>query len=393
MQGSQKSHIGKSSGPNKHSKAADSEPGPQSEEIGKSIIQALPIGIVIFDADLKIVGANPAASGLIELGGRIDESLAKGTAGVRSGYPNWGKQLRTVLSRGDICKFDSVGYTRQHKARSLRLTCVPFGAGAKGKSPGGAVIIEDTTESTAIQERLAGAERLAAIGKVASKVAHDLNDPIDGILRYINLALRSLEQENLDKPKEYLEQCRKGLLRMVRIVSELLEFSRGTLSPPESVEIEQIIEDAVKAMETKVGASNIQVVRDYAKDMPRISSDNLFQVFCNLIKNAFDAMPDGGKLVITTRPAKDMVVAKFRDTGVGLPAEGADAIFQPFFSTKSLGRGTGLGLAICKDIVERCDGYITAENAPGGGSIFTVCLPVRCKIERDVQESGRDDER
>jgi signal transduction histidine kinase len=237
------------------------------------------------------------------------------------------------------------------------------------------------TEKARIQMQLANAEKLATIGKLASKVAHELNNPMDGILRYINLTIRIIEQENLEKPKEYLIQCRRGLMRMVQIVSELLEFSRSTyVLSEEYVKIEQIIEDAVKTMDVRIKASNIQILRTYGPDIPKIRVGNLFQVFCNLIKNAVDVMPDGGKLSICTHlTADNNTVVEFRDTGTGFAPENAEVIFEPFFTTKDKGKGTGLGLAICKDIIERYHGRITAENAPEGGSIFTVYLPAAGK--------------
>ena len=139
--------------------------------------------------------------------------------------------------------------------------------------------------------------------------------------------------------------------------------------------IEQMIEDAVKTMGSRAEASNIRILRNYAPGMPKIRSGNLYQVFCNLTKNALDAMPNGGQLRISTRPEDDTIVVEFRDTGTGLPTENTEAIFEPFFTTKDRGKGTGLGLAICRDVVESCHGRITAENAPDGGSIFTVYLP------------------
>jgi len=350
--------------------------------LGKSVVQSLPIGVVAFDPDLKIIEANSQAAKLIELSDYIDKSLAKGTDDKI--WPGWTEQLKSVVSTGKTCEFDSVNYTLNGKTKLLRILCTPLKA-KTARNPGGTVIIEDITEKVNIQRRLANAERLAAIGKLASKVAHELNNPMDGILRYINLAIRIVEQENLEKPKEYLTQCRQGLMRMVQIVSELLEFSRSTYASLEYVKIEQIIEDAIKTMDTRAEASNVRVLRNYAPGIPQIGNGNLFQVFCNLIKNAMDAMPDGGEMSISTRlAADDTAVVQFRDTGTGFAAENADAIFEPFFTTKDKGKGTGLGLAICKDIVERYHGRITAENAPQGGSIFTVYLPVVSNSEKNL---------
>jgi PAS domain S-box-containing protein len=345
--------------------------------IGRSIFRSLPIGIIAFDTDLKIIEANPQAAKLIELGDYIDKSLAKGTDSPGRPALDWTQQLKSAVSTGVTWRFDEVCYTLNGKTKLLRVVCTPLRETKRQRIIGGTIIIEDITEMANIQRQLTSAEKLASLGKLTSKVAHELSNPIDGILRYVNLAMRVVEQENLDKPKEYLTHCRQGLMRMVQIVSELLEFSRSTHSPLEYVKIEQIIEDALRMMDTKAETLNIKVTRNYAPGLPQIRSGNLFQVFCNLTKNAFDAMPDGGELKISTRLETDnIIVVEFRDNGIGFPPENAQTIFEPFFTTKGKGKGTGLGLAICRDIVESYHGRITAENAPDGGSIFTVYLPV-----------------
>jgi len=343
--------------------------------LGESILQSLPIGIVAFDPDLKILRANAQATKLIELGDYIDKSLAKGTDDKI--WQGWTQQLISAISTGKPCRFDDVSYTSDGKTKLLRINCTPLEETGTSKSIGGMMTVEDVTERVDLQRRLANAERLAAVGKHASKVAHELNNPLDGILRYINLAMRIVEQENLTKPKEYLTQCRQGLMRMVQIVSELLEFSRSTYTPLEYVKVEQIIEDAIKTMESSAEAADTSIIRNYTFGLPQVRSGNLFQVFCNLAKNALDAMPNGGRLRISTSLASDdTIVAELRDTGTGFPPESTEAIFEPFFTTKEGGKGTGLGLAICRDIVESYHGRITAQNAPNGGSIFTVYLPV-----------------
>jgi len=343
--------------------------------LSELILEALPVGIVAFDSDLKILMANAQATKLIELDDYIDKSLAKGTD--EKIWQGWTQQLSLAISARKPCIFDDVSYTLGGKTKLLRIVGVHLEETEKEKHLGGVLLIEDVTEKVNVERRLANAERLAAVGKHASKVAHELNNPLDGILRYINLAMRIIEQENLTKPKEYLTQCRKGLLRMVQIISELLEFSRSTYTPLEHTKIEQIIEDAIKTVESRAEAGNVSIVRNYTFGMPQVESGNLFQVFCNLAKNALDAMPDGGELRITTSlAADDTIMVELRDTGTGLPTESAEAIFKPFFTTKEGGKGTGLGLAICRDIVESSHGRITARNAPDGGSIFTVYLPV-----------------
>jgi len=348
--------------------------------LGKSIIQSLPVGIVTFDKDFKIIEANPQAAKLIKLSGYIDKSLAKGTDSHGGPGLDWTEQLQTVISRGRTLRFDGISYRLAGKTRLLHMVCTPLRRAKARKTLGGIIIIEDITEKVDIQRQLTNAERLASVGKLASKVAHELNNPMDGILRYINLAIRTIEQQELEKPKEYLTQCRQGLMRMVQIVGELLEFSRSTYATCEYTKIEQIVEDVIKTIDKRAEALNVQILRNYTAEMPQIRGGNLFQVFCNLAKNALDAMPDGGQLSISTRlTADDNIAVQFRDTGKGFAPEHAKAMFEPFFTTKDKGKGTGLGLAICRDIVESYHGRITAENAPEGGSIFTVYLPAARK--------------
>ncbi|MFC1635960.1 ATP-binding protein, partial [Planctomycetota bacterium] len=341
-----------------------------------------PAGIIAFDKDLKIIQANPEAEKLIELGDDIDKSLTNGTD--EKIWLGWTKQLTSVISTGQTALFDEVDYTSNGTTRLLRIICSALKVDPKANDPGGVMIIEDVTDKVKTQTRLANAEKLAMIGRHASKVAHELNNPLDGILRYINLAMRIVEQENLDKPIEYLTQCRRGLMRMVQIVGELLEYARSTYTPMEHARLEQLIDDAVKTMESRAETSGVTIRRDYTPNLPQIRSGNLFQVFCNLTKNALDAMGNGGQLKISTRHGEEQsVIIEFRDTGTGLTPDNIEAIFEPFFTTKGDRKGTGLGLAICRDIVESHSGRITAENAPEGGSIFTVYLP--------VQGAGKED--
>ncbi|MHC4587411.1 MAG: histidine kinase dimerization/phospho-acceptor domain-containing protein, partial [Planctomycetota bacterium] len=242
----------------------------------RSIIQSLPIGVIAFNRDLKIIEANPQAKKLIEVSDYMDKSLAKGTDGKI--WRDWTEQLQSAISKGTTCRYDDVVYTSKGQTKLLRIICTPFKEAKTENNPGAIAIIEDVTEKVNIHRQSANTERLAAVGKLASKVAHELNDPLDGILRYVNLTMRIIEKENLEKPKEYLTQCRKGLMRMVQIVSELLEFSRSTYTPLEYTSIEHIIEDAVKTMGSKAEASNVLILRDYTSGLPQIRSGNLFQV-------------------------------------------------------------------------------------------------------------------
>jgi signal transduction histidine kinase len=194
-------------------------------------------------------------------------------------------------------------------------------------------------------------------------------------------------------------------MRMAGIVRSLLEFSRGGgYDGPRDTRLTALIDDAVRSFESPASEAGISIICDYdAGDAPIHRPDNLFQVFCNLIKNAIDAMPDGGRLMIRTRTGDSAGEIRFEDTGVGLP-EDTSKLFEPFFTTKSNGNGTGLGLAVCREIVEKYGGRIEAESRSGGGAAFVIHLPLataaagvgrttdaRIVVGDELTETSRDD--
>ncbi len=345
-----------------------------SHDLGRSIVESLCPGIVAYDRSLKIILANAQADALIELGEHFDTSLAKGTDSNIWG--NWNSLLKDSIASDKESEFDLVRYLRKGSHRLLSIVCSPLKDSGTNKTIGGTAMITDVTERINIEHQLAQAERLASVGKVAGKVAHELNNPIDGILRYLNLAVRVIDGNDIPKAKEYLVHCRRGLMRMVAIISELLEFSRFAHISFEPVALDKIIEEAIKAMHLAVKDLTVNVIDDYTGQTPWVKGGNLFQVFCNLIKNASDASGRTGTLDITIGKDDANATIAFKDNGHGFGPEHADKIFEPFFTTKGTGKGTGLGLAICKDIIKKYDGTITAENVPDGGSVFTVTLPM-----------------
>jgi signal transduction histidine kinase len=225
-------------------------------------------------------------------------------------------------------------------------------------------------------ERLEMSGRLAALGKLAARVAHELNNPLDGILRYINLALRLLQDTPESRLTAYLSESRTGLMRMAQIIGDLLEYTRTTEGMCEAMNVNQVVEEALRSCQAAAEAAGVVTTVDFqAREMPGVTGSRLYQVCTNLIKNAIDAMPQGGRLTITTGIVHDEVVIRVADTGVGLP-QPAERIFEPFFTTKPPGKGTGLGLTICKDFVESMEGSLAAATGEGGGAVFTVRIPV-----------------
>jgi C4-dicarboxylate-specific signal transduction histidine kinase len=334
------------------------------------ILDFLGIDLIIFDRNLVIRYSTASASKLFNLKDRIDQSLES----VTESRVDWKTLFEHPLADNQTLKFGTVRVTVGGNNRILNLSCTPIRT-QNQLIFGGAVIVEDVTDKTSRENELSQAERLITIGKIAGKVAHELNNPMDGILRYLNLAMRVLEQGQTEKTKEYLLQSRTGLLRMVNILSELLEFSRSPGHAMEPAPLDTIIKDALSATAPALEGIEVQLIRHYEGQSPSMRNDNLFQVFCNLIKNACDAMHGKGRLTITIGQTGDKWQVSFLDSGPGIPVELRNSIFQPFFTTKTSRRGVGLGLAICKDLVEKHKGSISVSCPDTGGSLFTVQLP------------------
>lgn len=347
----------------------------QFDKLCKSLADSLRFGFISFDQKLQVIDHTALVNDLVHLKPSIDQTIAEGTD--INVWKSWKDLLESALAANRKADFGTVEYTYNHHQKLLNITCIPFTDPISGVVTGGMVALYDITEKLNVEHELAHTERLIAIGKVAGKVAHELNNPLDGILRYVNLSIRTIEKGSPEKATDYLLHCRKGLQRMGHIITELLEFSRSTHLAFETSAIDRLLEDALRSLEMPLRDIDVRVIRQHTDRTPHFKSDALFQVFCNLIKNAADAMDGKGQLAITIRQMKEEWQIEFLDTGAGFDPNTIEDMFKPFYTTKPLGRGTGLGLAICKDILAKNDSHITARNAPEGGGIFTVHLPIR----------------
>jgi len=228
-----------------------------------------------------------------------------------------------------------------------------------------------------LQRSLDVHERLAMIGKLAAGVAHELNNPLDGVLRFVNLAAGSLPAESAELP--YLHEARRGLRRMADIVRDLLQFSRNASIEIADEDGERLVDDAIRQVLAQAPEKRIETAYEFPEDgvaLPRA----MFQVVANIAKNAVDAMPAGGALRVEATIQNGQVTLTLTDTGTGIPAEIRERIFEPFFTTKEVGSGTGLGLSICQRIVERLGGSLSIDSTDGIGTSVAVELPLRQRL-------------
>ncbi len=245
---------------------------------------------------------------------------------------------------------------------------------------------ERSKELLDMQIRMGRAERLASIGMLSAGVAHEINNPLGGILALTSLTLEEVSPD--DPNRENLEEVVRQAQRCKVIVKGLLDFSRQSVSSAEPVELGRAAQKALALVRSQASFFNIELVFDCDPDLPPIMADQseLQQVILNIIVNAVQAMDEHGRLTIATRSVNGFAELSITDTGRGISPENLDRVFDPFFTTKDEGHGTGLGLSIAYGIVSKHGGTISAESEVGVGSTFTVRFPHAPAFAREAYE-------
>ena len=226
--------------------------------------------------------------------------------------------------------------------------------------------------------QLVSSEKMASLGKLAAGIAHEINNPLGGILIYSSLLMEDLPEE--DPKRQDLARVVQEAGRCKEIVRSLLEFARQTEPKMEPVDINRAITDGLFFLENQALFHNIRIVKNLDPSLPLATGNagQLKQVFMNIIINAAEAMHGNGELTIATYPASDRnsILMEFCDTGEGISEENLSRIFDPFFTTKDVGKGTGLGLATSYGIIEDHGGKILVKSKVGEGTTFTIELPM-----------------
>jgi two-component system NtrC family sensor kinase len=243
---------------------------------------------------------------------------------------------------------------------------------------------EMTQKLSEAQRQVYQTQKLAAVGQLAAGVAHEINNPLTGVLSYSSFLLKRAE----DKPefKEDLEVIVRETKRCRGIVKGLLDFSRQSAPEKHKSEVNEIVDRAVRIVQTQLEDRRVSLALDISPELPKIQADanQIQQVVVNLLLNANDAVEPGGGITLTTGFASDgstpqgtgkEVEIRIQDTGCGIPAANLQKIFDPFFSTKGP-KGTGLGLAVAWGIIEKHGGRIEVESEVGKGTTFRILLPI-----------------
>ncbi len=348
-------------------------------EFNDNILESLDDGLVVFDADERIVrwnraleefyGVERAAAVGKRLADVFDAHFVEALRAARAEHPHGATLCRVPLSSAD----------RENVRLLVNATEIPL-QNASGEEPvvGTILLIEDITDRVRLEEQLQISEKMASIGLLAAGVAHEVNTPLTGISSFTQMLLEGADPA--DPKTALLEKIERQTFRAAKIVNGLLNLSRPGTSGNERIEVDlnAVITDVFSLLEHQFEVARIKIRKELAPEgAPVLGSEHqLQQVFLNLFLNARDAMPRGGWLSVVTRTQGASVVAEVSDTGSGIPSEQLARIYDPFFTTKAIGRGTGLGLSITYGIVREHDGTIHCDSAVGQGTKFTLTLPL-----------------
>jgi len=363
----------------------------KAEELGRmrefndNILESLDDGLVVFDADESVVRWNRALEifyGVKRAGaiGRsfaevFDTSFVEAVRAARAENPSGATLFKVPLTS----RKPAAGGEDGPERLMVNATAVPLRSlTGPGSIVGTILLLENVTDRVRLEEQLQISEKMASIGLLAAGVAHEVNTPLTGISSYTQMLLEKADPT--DPRTMLLEKIERQTFRAAKIVNGLLTLSRpGTPGGERTlVDLNAVVTDVFSLLEHQFSVGRIRVRRELSPVPVTVLGieHQLQQVFLNLFLNARDAMPSGGWLTVMTRVEGDQAIAEIADTGSGIPPEHLARIYDPFFTTKAIGRGTGLGLSISYGIVREHDGAIRCDSTVGQGTRFALSLPV-----------------
>ncbi len=347
------------------------------KEFNESIIESINVGLLAVDLEGRVTRLNSALEEILDLsraqavGKRVEDLFSEDfTDTLRQVLGNDRWRLKEIRN---IYKIHTATFTGHPLV--LNIAIAPLQDSQE--QTGALVVLEDVTSRVRLEEQLLQREKLSSIGLLAAGVAHEVNTPLTGVSSYTQMLLGMLSET--DPKHALLLKVRRQAERATNIVNNLLNFSRtGDATEFSELDISRVLDDTLQLLEPQLRGNQIEVVRGYDPESPPVigNSGKLQQVFTNLLLNARDALPSGGSIRISTLPSDDhSLTIEVSDSGTGIAPENVAKIYDPFYTTKGVGRGTGLGLAVSYGIVQEHSGHISVESTPGHGTIFRITLP------------------
>jgi len=357
----------------------------EDRKFTEAVLDALPVSLYVVDRDYKIVTWNKQRE-IGDLGIARDLAIGRDVFDVLDKYPKG--RVRAEFERafrtGNIERIEQQTVTDDGSTKHWLVSKVPMRAGGANDVTHVITIGEDVTVRVEAIHAMNRAEKLAAVGRLAAGIVHEINNP----LATIAACAESLEQrvdegafkdsDSAEDLSEYLGLIKSEAFRCKTITTDLLDFSRVRPGERRPVDAGDIIRSAAKLISHQKRGKNILQEIEITPDLPVVSADaaQIQQAVIALATNAIDAMPDGGTLTFRAADSGSRVLLEVADTGHGIPQENVSKIFEPFFTTKEVGSGTGLGLAVCYGIISEHGGRISVRSNVGKGTTFSIYLPI-----------------
>jgi two-component system NtrC family sensor kinase len=350
----------------------------------EAIVDSLPLSLYAIDREYRVVAWNRNRE-LGELGIPRGSVLGKNVFEVLTRQPRdvLEEEFERVFESGEIERIDQETPTDKGDIRHWVISKIPMWADTTGHVSHVITVGEEVTDRVQANRAVARAEKLAAVGRLAAGVVHEINNP----LATISACAESLEarvnegafdgSSALEDLRDYLGLIRSEAFRCKSITMGLLDFSRTRTSDHVTIDIADVIRSAARLLSHQKRTAAVEFRLEISEDLAYVSGDpgQLQQAIIALATNALDAMSDnGGILTISARNEADKVVLELSDTGIGIAPENLTKIFEPFFTTKEIGRGTGLGLAVCYGILTEHGGTLNVQSTVGTGTTFTITL-------------------
>lgn len=351
----------------------------------EAIIDSLPLSLYAIDREYQIVAWNRNRE-LGELGLPRGEVLGRNVFDVltKQSREKLEREFGRVFATGEIHRLEQETITKSGETHHWLISKIPMRAN-EGREVSHVITVgENITARVKAGRAVARAEKLAAVGRLAAGVVHEINNPLATIAACAESLEKRIEEGAFsDSPdaedlREYLGLIRDEAFRCKTITNGLLDFSRLRAGQRVPVSMTDVVKAAARLVTHQQRGENIGIEVEAPADLPRVSGDasQLQQAVVALATNAIDAMPEGGTLTLRALQSGSRILVEVKDTGIGIPHENMTKIFDPFFTTKDVGRGTGLGLAVCYGILSDHGGRLDVRSILGVGTTFTITLPV-----------------
>ncbi|MDP8248018.1 MAG: ATP-binding protein [Candidatus Tritonobacter lacicola] len=342
------------------------------------VVESLGESVIMTDLENTITYVNPA--GCRMLGYASEEMTGRESTDFFGGIPGNPPDLYGMMKSGSPGgAWDGEVLNRRKSGEIFPVYLRTFYlCDEEGRRVGHAGVARDITKAKALREQILKSEKLAALGKLVSGIAHELNNPLTGVLGYSQIILETLEDGTL---KDDIRKVYNEARRCERIVRKLRAFGRGYRMRVSALDINDLVREVARLKLHRIRDRGIELEIDLPEDVPPIDGDSvrLQQVLDALFDNAIQAIEgrDEKRLRVATSKGDDFIRIKVIDTGCGITEDNISMVFDPFFSTREVGEGAGLGLSLAYGVVREHGGDISVESRPGEGSTFTVSLPAR----------------